>query len=52
MFNVDGKEGVDRDDIKKAFNKISRNITEEEIDEIFKEFNKDNDTHIDREEWR
>jgi len=53
MFDVEDSEVIRPDDLKKAFNKLGRNISDEELREVFfEEFDADGDGSIDREEWR
>jgi len=51
IFDVRDQGRLTREDIRKAFNKIGRNVSEEQLDEIFNEFDADGDQTIDREEW-
>jgi len=52
MFDVEDTGFIRHDDIKKAFHKLGKTITDDEIQEIFAEYDANNDGVIDREEWR
>lgn len=52
MFDIEDTGFINKVEIKKAFNKIGRTITTEEINKMFEDFDSDNDAKITREEWR
>ena len=52
QFDVENKDTINKEDIKKAFNKMSKNIKDKDVDAIFDEFDHDKNGSIDREEWR
>jgi len=52
MFDIEDTGYIKKTEIKQAFNKLGREISDDQIDEMFTEFDKDNDGIITREEWR